>query len=156
MYSITFWYCIVFILFHILLLCKVKTRNFSLFLFSIQDARCSTVRSLFHMILLDASYISILDASQSSTHTVIVWSLAVVVHAEWDLASSCWNNRGFPGIRRHLDGTMCLCKISYLRLSYVVTGVWDSPALGYWCTIPWLMLAFVASAWSSLTIGCGF
>ena len=47
-----------------------------------------------------------LQAGQSSTHTLCVWSHAVGSHVEWGLVSSCWKNHRSPGKRRHLDGSI--------------------------------------------------
>ena len=52
-----------------------------------------------------------LQAGESSTHTLCLWSRTVVSHAERGMALSCWNNHLPPRKRCLLDGSICLSKI---------------------------------------------
>ena len=84
----------------------------------IYDFSCSTVRGLRCRILRfvmchtfsrgDRSW---LQAGQSSTCTLLLWSHAGVTCAECGLALSCWNKQGCPWRRRCLDGSICCFKI---------------------------------------------
>ena len=83
--------------------------------YRIPDFSCSTVPGCCLILLVMMLHtFSIgdrcgLQAGQSSTHTLRVWSHAAGSRAEWSLASSCWNNHGPPGKRRHLDVSICFC-----------------------------------------------
>ena len=102
---------------------------------------CSTVRDLhcciLHFIMLHTFSMgdrSGLQAGQSSTCTLLLWSHAVVTRAECGLALSCWNKQGRPWKRRCLDGNICCSKTCmYLSALMVPSQMCKLP-------MPWALI----------------
>ena len=93
----------------------------------IYDFSCSTVRGLRCRILcfimgrpFSMGDRSGLQAGQSSTCTLLLWSHAVVTCAECGLALSCWNKQGCPWRRRCLDSSICCSKTCMYLSAFMV------------------------------------